>query len=78
MRWRTDSLLRRNTLLKNGVCNKTIVTASIFFFVSRLCPAISGKRINARCNKQSFCSLYLLCGLYITAALLEMKAYSKC
>lgn len=31
MRWRTDSLLRRNTLPKNGVCNKTIVTASIFF-----------------------------------------------
>lgn len=77
MRWRTDSLLRSNTLPKSAVCNKTIVTASIFF-VFRLCPVVAGKRINARCKKQSFCSLYLLCGLYITAALLEIKAYSKC
>lgn len=77
MRWRTDSLLRRNTLHKSTVCNKTIVTASISF-VFRLCPAVAGERINARCNKQSFCSLCLLCGLYITTALLEIKAYTKC
>lgn len=79
MRWRTDSLLRRHTLSKSAVWNKTIVTASMgFFFVSRLCPAAAQKPMNARCNKRSFSSLYLLCGLYITTALLEVKAYSKC
>lgn len=38
MRWRTDSLLRRNTLPKSAVCNKSIVTASIFLFSGFVLP----------------------------------------
>lgn len=77
MRWRTDSLLRRNTLPKSAVCKYNHCYCSDLF-VFRLCPVDAGKRINARCNRQSFCSLYLLCGLYKTSSLLEIKAYSKC
>lgn len=70
---------RRNMFPKAIVCVvRPFLMQAFLFFIFRLCPAGAEEQMNARPNKQSLCSLYRLCWLFLTTAQVEIMAYSKC